>query len=388
MNLRRALAAAAFVSCAAGASRAEPEAAGLEEAEWQPGSSGVAPADERPPEDRDATALDPTRRALSTAVALGPGALVHGAGHMALGRPETAKRLALTQGVGLGVAVGGIAGLALTGASRYFVAPLALTVIAGGGLFLLPWAADVYGTASFPDGTGSAPLRAPIVVSELGHRYVYDPQFRYRNFLVQGVDLRLDAFRLATRGWFALDDQNARVRLLGAYRLSGPTPHAAASDGSFVDLEAALTHHRFDSDGFRTLTGEVSVNLRRDLARWDAGLSGSFVEGGLGLALQRFEYRIPGMRVDPDVNDLLLARYAFGFYLGRGDDSGEAQIFYDHRHDDYAAGLKLPGLGSGNAGHFGLDARFFWGSWGIGAEAQVGSAWIFGASFVFRQGVQ
>lgn len=381
----RPLAAATFVLCLASGSRADP---GLAEAEWQPGSSNVEPASEAAPEPRDESSLDPARRALDTAVAVGPGALVHGAGHVAAGRSDTGRRLALTQAAGLGTMVGGLAGLAVTGASRYLVGPLALAVIAGGGLFFLPWAADVYGTVAYPEGSGAAPRYAPLLVSELGHRYVYDPQFRYRHFLVESVDLRLSAFRLAASGWFALDDEHARVRVLGGYRLSGPRPTEAAADGSFVDLEAALTQHRFDSDGFRVTTGEESLNARRDLARWDAALTGSFVEGGFGLGLQRFEYRVPGMEIEPDINDLLLARFAFGFYLGRGESSGEAQLFYDHRHDDYAAGLKLPGLGSGVAGHLGFDARWFWGHWGLRAEGQVGSAWVGGASFLFRQGVR
>lgn len=380
----RSLAVGALALGVAAESRADPGS--LTDAEWQPGSSGVTPASERPAERRDPTALDPARRALNTAAAVGPGAIVHGAGHAAAGRPDTARRLALTQATGLGLMVGGLAGLALTGASRYLVAPLALGVIAGGGLFFLPWAADIYGTAIYPDAAEVAPRRAPRLVSELGHRYVHDPQFRYRHFLAQGTELRLGPGRVSYGGWFALDDQNARVRLAGGYRLSGPTPEAAARDGSFVEGELALTHHRFDSDGFRSATAEVSLGARRDLVRWDRALAGSFVEGSFGLALQRFEYRVPGMAIPADTNDLLLARYAFGFYLGQGESSGEAQVFYDHRHDDYAAGLQLTGLGSGVAGHFGVDARWFWGSFGLRAEAQVGSAWLGGLSLMFRRG--
>ena len=355
---------------------------GLNDATWEPESSGVAPADETPPEPRDPRALDPRSRALAVAIAVGPGAVVHGAGHWALGRPKTAARLALIQGAGLGGMVVGLAGLAVTGASRYVVAPLALATIAGAGLFALPWLADIYGSAALPDGASAAPTRAPVLISELGHRYVWDAQFRYRHFLVQGADLRFSRLRLAQSGWFALDDDNARMRLLVAHRLSGPTPDEVSADGSFLDLEAALTHHRFDSDGFRSLTGEVSLNLRRDLAGMDRALGGSFVEAGAGLALQRFEYRVPGVSIDADTNDLLLARFAFGFYLG---EAGEAQLYYDHRHDDFAAGLELTGLGSGVAGHFGADARWFWGQWGVRAEGQVGSAWLGGLSLMFRQ---
>ncbi|MCE7892894.1 MAG: hypothetical protein DYH12_24840, partial [Sorangiineae bacterium PRO1] len=64
----RPLAAATFVLCLASGSRADP---GLAEAEWQPGSSNVEPASEAAPEPRDESSLDPARRALDTAVAVG-----------------------------------------------------------------------------------------------------------------------------------------------------------------------------------------------------------------------------------------------------------------------------------------------------------------------------
>lgn len=354
------------------------QAADLTEAEWQP--SGVPTAAETAPPAPPRTAA---RRALDVAVAAGPGAVVHGAGHWSAGRPETARRLALTQAAGLGTMVVGLGGLAVTGASRYLVAPLALATVAGAGLFFLPWLADVYGAAAYPDAVASPPRLTPRWTTELGHRYVWDAQFAYRHFLVQAVELRVDGFRLAQSGWHALDDRNVRLRVLGAYRLSGATPSRPADDGSFVELEAARTQHRYDSEGFRSLTGEVSLSARRDLARWDRGLQGSFVEGGFGLALQRFEYRIAGMTVEPDVNDLLLARFGFGFYFG---SSSEALAYYDHRHDDYAAGLELTGLGSGVAGHFGAEVRHFWGQWGARAEGQVGSAFVAGVSLMFRQG--
>jgi hypothetical protein len=384
--LRRTLGALGIAFAVARPAQAEPdERHDLTDAEWHPGASEVAPASEDVPPRSDPSALSPARRAAHVAAAVGPGAVVHGAGHVAAGRTATAEKLALAQGVGLGGMVFGLGGLALTGASRYLVAPFALTTIAGGALFFLPWAADVYGTATHPDGSGHAPTFAPLLVSELGHRYVYDPQFRYRHFLVQGADLRLGRLRVAARGWFALDDENARVRLLVGHRLSGPTPTSRAPDGSFVDVEAAFTHHRFDSDGFRVVTGEVALAGRRDLARLDANLTGAFVEGGAGLALQRFEYRIPSMTLPADHEDLLLARFGFGFYLGSGERWGEALLFYDHRHDDYAAGLKVPGLGSGVAGHLGAEARWFFGALGVRGEVQAGSAWLGGVSLLVRE---
>ena len=63
----------------------------------------------------------------------------------------------------------------------------------------------------------------------------------------------------------------------------------------------------------------------------------------------------------------------------------EALLYYDHRHDDYVAGLKVRGLGSGVIGHFGASARWFFNErFGIAADAQVGAAVMAGASFIFK----
>src|SRR5687768_15034769 len=58
-----------------------------------------------------------------------PGLIVHGAGHLFMGETETGMRLMLAEGIGLGAAVGSVAGVALTGASPKLVAPLAATAV-------------------------------------------------------------------------------------------------------------------------------------------------------------------------------------------------------------------------------------------------------------------
>ncbi|MCA9598664.1 MAG: hypothetical protein KC776_35380 [Myxococcales bacterium] len=361
----------------------------LTTATWSPSESSVPPASEAPPDKPRDAELDPAQRALAIAAAAGPGVVVHGLGHSAAGKPKTAQRLLAAEGVGLGLIAASGVGLALTGASRYVVAPLALTGIAGFAVFGTSWLADVHGVATDREGA-SKPLDAvPVVVSEAGYRYVYDPQFRYRSFLVEGADLRFGRLRVSPSGWFALDDDNARLRLETAWRLSGPTPHRPTpGSASFVDLEAAVTHHRYDSDGFRRATAEVSALGRWDLRNFDPALAGSFAEVGAGFALSRVSYRIDGMQLDPELEDLLLARFGFGFWLGDPTRRGsEVRLYYDHRHDDYAAGLIVTGLASGVAGHFGVDARtFFDERWGMRLDAQVGAAWIAGLSLLYRVG--
>jgi hypothetical protein len=365
------------------AARAEP---GLADAEWKNGSAKLAETpDESPPPEKTAADLHPAERFRPIVISVFPGALIHGAGHSAAGKPKTANRLLAAEGVGFGTLLVGTGGLALTGASRYTVAPFVLLMIGGGSVFLLSWAADVYGVSVMEDERGT-PLRvAPRIESAIGWRSVNDPQFRYRNFLVESFDLRIGRLRLQPSAWFALDDDNARTRLLAGWRLSGPRSDQPAVDGSFLDLEAAVTNHRFVSDGFQTKTAEIGAGVRYDLARFDRALAGTFVEGSAGFGLTSIEYDIPGMEVPSDLEQLFLARAGFGAYFGKGN--GEVSFYYDHRHDDFAAGLQLTGLGSGVLGHFGTNARWFSESgFGFVAEAEVGSAYIFGASLAVRQG--
>jgi hypothetical protein len=330
------------------------------------------------------------RRAAAVATAIVPGFVAHGAGHYVLGDPRTGSRLLIAEGVGLGaVGVGGLS-LFLTGASRYVVAPLALLTIGGVGMFAVSWLADIYGTAAGPEGTGIPLLFAPRLETELGYRHVYDPQFAYRNFAVYGFDLRHGALRLEPSAWIALDDANARWRVLGAYRFSGPRPAPAprARDGSRLDLQAALTHHRYDTDGFNTLTVEAAVDGRLDLERWAKPLRGSFADFGAGAALQAYDYDVPGLELGNDVESLLLARFGFGMYLGDpATNGGELVVYYDHRHDDFAAGLKMTGLGSGIPGHFGTQLRYYPSrDFGFLLESQAGSAYVAGISVLYRVG--
>jgi hypothetical protein len=94
--------------------------------------------------------------------------------------------------------------------------------------------------------------------------------------------------------------------------------------------------------------------------------------------------------VPHDLEHVLLGRFGFGVTLrGLSAPGSEAVVYYDHRHDDYAAGLQLNGIGSGVAGHFGASVRwFFLESFGIAADAQVGSAYLGGASLLFRPGAK
>lgn len=320
-----------------------------------------------------------------------PGLVLHGAGHFAIGDRKTAARLLRWEGLALSAFVAGLGGLAVTGASSRTVSLFIPLTAAGGGLFAMTWLADVYGVVAGRGADGVGPLERggmsprtlPLVEAEVGGRYIYDRFFAYRAFAVTSFDFRAGRFRASPSAWVALDHDNTRLRLEGAYRLAGGTARAAVR-GSFLDLEAAFTHHRYGTERFALTLGEVSLGGRLDLGRVAPTLSGSFVEMAVGMAAGGTTY----FGVTTDATELLLFRSGWGCYFGRWPDrEGEVLLYYDHRHDGYAAGLKLPGLGSGATGHFGVRARGYLSPrFGIAVEAQAGSAYVVGASLLVRHG--
>lgn len=335
-------------------------------------------------------------RALPLAVAAVPGALVHGAGHYAAGESETGKNLLLMEGIGLGMFLSGGVTLALTGASRYLVAPAASVTMLGFGLFSTSYAADIYGTAQREGDAAASRHRRPARwETELGYRRIHDPQFAYEDFLVERVSRRIGALTLSPSGWFSTRGDTARYRAEAQLRvLEQPELRCGCDDLSklppldisHLDVTFAVTHQRHRPEHFARTSVELSLDGRYDLARLGRSLRGSFVELGAGYALARIDYDLRGISVPYDLDHVLLGRIGFGVVLrGLSRPGSELLAYYDHRHDDYVAGLKLTGIGSGIAGHFGLATRwFFTEHTGVLLDAQVGSAYLAGASLVFR----
>ncbi|WP_437734523.1 hypothetical protein [Sorangium sp. So ce1335] len=374
---------ALLVAAPAQADEAEGHPASAAPSGW----SSAAPASAAPVSAAPAThGISPGRRALAATGAVIPGLLVHGTGHFLLGEGRTGMSLLALGGAGTGLVIGGLGGAAVTGASRRVIAPIVLTTVTGAGLFGISLLADLYGVLAPEGGTGSPLTALPWVETQLGVAYVYDPTFAYRSFLVPGMDLRLRSLRLSGSGWFALNDDNARLRGEMAYRFLGPgTPDGPrAADGSFLELEGALTHHRYTSDGFSTVTGEVTLKGRLDLAHIGPTLRGSFAEMGWGIGLEAYRHG----RREFEGNEILTPHFAFGMYLGHeGYPRGEAKVFYDHRHDGYAGGAKLTGLGSGVPGHIGVQGRLYASPrWGLLADVQAGSAYVGRLSLLMRPG--
>lgn len=318
--------------------------------------------------------------------ALVPGLLLHGSGtYVAKDRPA-AKRLAIASGAGVGAVLLSGTLLAVTGTSRRLVGAMAPIALAGTGVFALTWLADLYGATTGGRDASAASWVAPIEL-ELGYRYVRDPQFAYGSFGYARADLRYKAWRAAPSAFVALDADNQRLGLDLAYRMRGRHAKARTSDGSFLDLATGLLHHRYGREGFAVWTPSLALEGRLDLAHVGESLRGAFVEGQLGAGLELYHFDAVGARPRENAFGLLLGRFGFGIYLGNGTRrTGEVSLYYDHRHDDFAAGAGLRGIASGVLGHLGSAGHYFFDErWGASLMLEVGSAVVAGAALRYRQ---
>jgi hypothetical protein len=330
-------------------------------------------------------------RGVATGLAIVPGAALHGSGHYALGRKKTALALLIGEGVGLALALGGYATLRATGNSRYVAGPAVAATALGLGLVVASFGADLYGTvATDGDAVDLIPRAPSRFESEVGYRYVADPHFGYGHFVVESLTLRRSHFRLTPSAWFATNSSNVRYRVEAAYRLLGLDPDEYGLRDDHVDIVLGGLHQRYLPERFQRSGIEVAVDTRFDLANFGDTLRGSFIDLSLGYGVARVTYDIQGVAVPADKDDLLLARLGLGVMLrGRAARGSEARVYYDHRHDDYAAGLLTSGRISGVFGKFGADLRwFFTPRMGILVDAQFGSALVGGLSLLLRDGLR
>ena len=316
-----------------------------------------------------------------------PGVILHGSGTWLQGRTETSERLLLAEGSGLLATFAAAAVLFRTGAARNLVGPTALLAVAGVGTFGLSLLGSWYATWAPREGWGEASQRRALLESALGYTYVDDPQFAFHHFVTARLEARLGAqpalhLRLDTA--HAPDQQNQRYELLSGLRLleQRPAPERAR-DGTYLEPQIGYIEHRYDDSGFVTRVFELQLEARLDSARLLPDVQGAFFQLGAGWAEQWFAFDLPGVRA-LNTSSLLLAHAGFGIYLPH---ASELELYYDHRHDGFAGGLKANGLGSGVAGHFGLRGEYALSeAWGLRAEAQLGSAWVLGLSGVLRLG--
>lgn len=324
-----------------------------------------------------------------------PGVLLHGSGTWLQGRTLTSQRLLALEGAGLLATFTSGFVLFQTGAARNVVGPTALLAVAGVTTFGLSFLANLYATWAPPEGFGEPRRQLSLLESALGYTYVYDPQFAFRHFVTTRLDARLGAWHLALGTAHAPARDNQRVELAAGYRLWDATGDLESAlrlgsrrDGSYLEPRVGFSEHRYDGSGFFTRVLEVELEGRVDVQRLLPDVRGAFFQVGAGFAEQWFVFDLPGVSAS-DTSSLLLAHAGFGMYLGQPSrgQGGELELFYDHRHDGFAGGLRSRGLGSGVAGHFGVRSQYFLSpSWGLRAELQAGSAWVVNLAATLRVG--
>jgi hypothetical protein len=361
----------------------------------EPRSDAARPSDAADP---TATAPHPPPPALAEPrapsplpeiAAVFPGFILHGSGVWLQHRNQTAQRLLLLEGASvLATLTSGVV-LFTTGAARDVVGPTALLAVAGVGTFSVSFLANLYAAWAPAEGLGEALQRLPLLESSAGYLYVYDPQFEYRHFLTAQLSGRVDAWHLSAGTAVAPGQGNGRLELAAGYRLLGPRGAGAEAvrGGSYLEPRLGFSHHEFERDGFSARVIELALEARLDVDEYLPDVRGAFFQAEAGWAKQVFHHDLPGP--DPATwTSLLLAHVGFGMYLGnRNDDrkGGEVQVYYDHRHDGFAGGLKVNGLGSGVAGHFGVLANYQLSpAWGVRVRTEAGSAYTLALDLVVR----
>ena len=98
-----------------------------------------------PKEERAATPAAPEPGVLPGLAAVVPGLLLHGSGTYLAKDRRAAKRLAIANGVGLGTLLLSGTLLVVTGTARRLVGVLTPLAVAGTGVFVTTWLADLYG---------------------------------------------------------------------------------------------------------------------------------------------------------------------------------------------------------------------------------------------------
>lgn len=302
-----------------------------------------------------------------------PGFFLSGSGHWVAGERRTGYRLLALKGIGLGAfALGGTA-LFATGASRRISGPTVAVLVGASALWFVPWLADIYGVATRGTPTGEPRLALPRLELDAGWAYVRDPQFAYDQFAFVEGELGLGAFRIRPLAWVAVGADNQRFRLETVRRLRGPGSARGPVDGSFLEIGGAGSYHRYGDDAFDVIGVELFAAGRLDMSRIGRTLTGSFADAALGVAWERVGYSVEG--ASADYNDLLIARFGYGIYLG---GRGELALHYDHRRDGYAQGLSpSENNGSGFLGSVGAGGFFYvTPTLGVGADYTMGSAHV------------
>jgi hypothetical protein len=305
------------------------------------------------------------RRAAAIALAVFPGILLRGTGSYLVHDKPTARRLLITAGIGAGaVLIGGLA-TGVTGGSPYVLLPFVPMLVAGTGVVLHTWFADIYRAAGAD--TGRPRARTPWSV-ELGTTVTHDA-YRDRALMRGGGRFARGRFEIGAGGYLDVKgaaqaaDLDVIVRILGADPTGG-----VIADGSWLGVRTTGRWRNDDDDRVSVLTAEVEVMGRLDMDRLSSTLHGSFAELTTGLGIERAKFSGAS-----EAGGLLLGRFAWGWYVC---ERGEFKFFYDHRRDSLAGGIAA-GRAAGFVGSVGAATELrLAGPWAIHGEIEIGSAWV------------
>ena len=305
------------------------------------------------------------RRAAAIALAVFPGVLLRGTGSYLVHDRPTARRLLITAGIGAGaVLVGGLA-TGSTGGSPYVLIPFVPLLVAGTGVVMHTWFADIYRAAGAD--TGRPRARTPWSV-ELGTTVTHDA-YRDRALIRGAGRFARDRFEVGAGGYVDVKgdakaaDLDVIVRILGADPTGG-----VIEDGSWLGVRTTGRWREDDDDRVSVLTAEVEAIGRLDLDRLSSTLHGSFAELTTGVGIERAKFSGAS-----EAGGLLLGRFAWGWYVC---ERGEFKLFYDHRRDSLAGGIAA-GRAAGFVGSVGAATELrITGPWAVRGELEIGSAWV------------
>ena len=339
-------------------------------------STGIARADEPAPDAADDVSTK--RRLAAIGAALVPGVILHGSGSWVLHEKRAAKRLAITGAIGFAALGIGGASVGISGANPKIVIWGVPMIIAGAGLVLPTWFADVWYAAGGPRVRGESHAPSAWWV-EAGTTYLHDA-YRERAHVrtaghIEIGRIGIGASTLVDAGGQArTGDVEARVRLLGAAATG-----ATVTDASRLYVRAAVRRHEDDDDKVAITTVEADVGMRADLHRLDPNLAGSFLDIAIGMGIERVRYA----DLVSDNETLFLGRFAWGLYLGQ---RSELSVFYDHRRDSLAGGIAAS-RAAGFVGSVGgnVDLRIG-GPLSFVGELEIGSGWVTTAGIRYHGG--
>lgn len=318
------------------------------------------------------------RRVLATALAVFPGAIVHGVGTWTVRENRAAKKLLYSQAIGLGIAGGAAAVIFTAGGSKYTIFPGVPLIVAGTGIFAQSWLTDIWAAAG-----GSRRIDRPLALPpwsiEVGTSWLHDA-YRDRTLIRGGGQLWLGRVGLAaealvdSEGDDTIGRANVTLRMLGA-----PATGTVIESGSRLFVRVGTRYREDDKDGTTEWAQEIELRGRLDLDRIDNLFRSSFAELGVGLGALRAEYD----DVPEDWSSVLLAHFGWGAYLG---SRGEAMLYYEHTRDSLAGGMAV-WRASGFVGSVGAVARVrVVGPWELRGEIEIGNAYVTTFGLAYRGG--